>query len=371
MTPKRRTTRPDGLTERQRLILALVVREHIATAQPVGSKHLVTKYHLSVSAATVRNELAHLTQLGYLRQPHASAGRVPTEKGYRTFVTELMGRVDLPAEVKHTIAHQFGQVRQDVDAWMRLAASVLARQSHLAALVTAPHPEEVRYQHVELVAVYGRRILMVLVLAGGEVRQQILVLSEPVTQAKLRNVADRLNAACANKTWEELGTLPTPSDPLEADILTLVRREMEAVRQDWTEDLYHDGLAQVLEEPSFGESAARRALRLIEERTLLDQLFRRMLATTDVGGVQVLIGGEDTWEELRDCAIVLARYGVSGVATGMLGVVGPMRMAYSRTIPTVRYVAHVLTDLVSDTLLDDPRSSEEGRENDEAQAHAA
>jgi len=370
MTPKRRTTRPDGLTERQRLILALVVGEHIASAQPVGSKHLVTKYRLSVSAATVRNELARLTRLGYLRQPHASAGRVPTEKGYRTFVTELMGRVDLPAEVKHTIAHQFGQVRQDMEAWMRLAASVLARQSRMAALVTAPHPEEVRYQHVELVALYGRRILMVLVLASGEVRQQILVLSEPVPQARLRAVADRLNAYCADKTWEELAILPTPADALEADILLLVRREMEAVQQDWTEDLVHDGLAQVLNEPEFGESeAARRTLRLIEERTLLEQLFRRMVATAEVGGVQVLIGGENTWEELRDCAIVLARYGVSGVATGMLGVVGPMRMAYSRTIPTVRYVAHVLTDLVSDTLLDEP-TAEEGREDGEEKAQA-
>ncbi len=367
MTPKRRATQTDGLTERQRLILALVVREHIASAQPVGSKHLVHKYQLNVSSATVRNELAHLTRLGYLRQPHASAGRVPTEKGYRTFVSELMGHVDLPPEIKRTIAHQFGQVGQDLGAWMRLAASVLARQSRMAALVTAPHPEEVRYQHLELVATYGRRVLMVLVLAGGEVRQQMLVLSEPVAQARLRQVADRLNAYCADKTLEDLAALPTPSDALEADILLLVRKEMEAVQQRWTEDLYHDGLAQVLDEASFGEAAARRALRLIEERTLLEQLFRRMVATTEVGGVQVLIGGEDTWEELRDCAFVLARYGVSGVATGMLGVLGPMRMAYSRTIPTVRYVAHVLTDLVSDTLLDEPS---EGRNDGEEEAHA-
>ncbi len=354
MPRKRRPTPPGGLTERQRLILALVVREHIATAQPVGSKHLVTKYHLDASPATVRNELAHLTRMGYLRQPHTSAGRVPTEKGYRTFVTELMGHVDLPPETKRTIAHQFYQARQDMDAWMRLAAAVLARQSRMASLVTAPHPEEVRYQHLELVATRGRRVLMVLVLAGGEVRQQMLFLSEPVSQPRLRAVADRLNATCAGKSLADLQSLPTPEDALEADILLLVQREMEEAQQSWADEVYRDGLIQVLDEPEFLDTeAARRALRVMEERTLLEQLFRRVVATTEVGGVQVLIGGEDTWEELRDCAIVLARYGVSGVATGMLGVLGPMRMAYSRTIPTVRYVARVLTDLVSETFVED------------------
>ncbi len=360
MPRKRRPTRPGELTDRQRLILALVVREYIATAQPVGSKRLVNKYHLDASPATVRNELAYLTRAGYLRQPHTSAGRVPTEKGYRTFVTELMGHADLPPEVKRTIAHQFYQAQHDVDAWMRLAASVLARQSRMASLVTAPHPEEVRYQHLELVATRGRQVLMVLVLAGGEVRQQMLFLSEVVPQARLRAVADRLNGYCAGRTLEEVRNLAVPEDALEADILKLVQREMTAAQESWAEEVYRDGLVQVLDEPEFLDSdVARRALRLIEERSLLEALFRQVVASTEVGGVQVLIGGEDTWEELRDCAMVMARYGVSGVATGMLGVLGPMRMAYSRTIPTVRYVARVLTDLVRDALAVNSADAEE------------
>ena len=125
------------LTERQKLILALVIRDYIETAQPVGSIHLVEHWGLDFSSATVRNEMVALTELGYLRQPHTSAGREPTEEGYRYFVRQLMGNTELPAPTKRTIIHQFYQAGADVDHWMRLAASVLAHQAQAASLVTA------------------------------------------------------------------------------------------------------------------------------------------------------------------------------------------------------------------------------------------
>src|SRR3990170_1695640 len=269
------------LSERQRLILALVIRDYIETAQPVGSQRLVDKFGLDFSSATVRNEMVSLTEAGYLRQPHTSAGREPSEEGYRYFVRQLMGHSDLPSETKRMITHQFYQARQDVDQWMRLAASVLAHQSQAASLVTAPHPEQVHFKHVELISTLGRQVLMVLVLRGGEV--------------------------------------------------------------------YRDGLTNVLAEPEFAEmDVARRALRVFEERSLLEDLLTRTILTSSVGGVQVLIGGEGTWEELRQCSMVLARYGAPGLATGALGVLGPIRMAYGRTISTVRYVAGLMSDLVVD-----------------------
>lgn len=351
MSPRRKTPRDaEGLTERQRLLLALVVREYVATAQPVGSRHLVEKYHLNASPATVRNDLNELTRRGFLHQPHPSAGRVPTEQGYRYFVSQLMGRVDLPETVKHTIAHQFHQAGPDMEAWMRLAAAVLARQARAASLVTAPHPEEARFQHLELIATYGRQVLMVLVLAGGEVRQQMLLLQAPVPQERLRQVADALNRRCQGQTLEQLRSLTPPQDALEADIFHLVLREMESAQRAWGEAVYRDGLTEILSLPEFADEGARQALRVLEERPLLERLLHRLAATTEVGGVQVLIGSDSAWEELRHCSMVLARYGVAGLATGMVGVLGPMRMAYTRTIPTVRYVAQVLTNLVSEAL---------------------
>ena len=179
----------NALTERQKLILALVIREFVDSTQPVGSKKLVEDYNLDFSSATVRNEMATLTEGGYLQQPHTSAGRIPTEDGYRFFVSQLMGHTILPEQIQRTIQHQFYQARHDFDQWMRLAASILARQSQAASLVTSLHPEHARLKHLELIATRGRQVLMVLVFEGGEVRQQMLALAEPVPQDQLSQVA--------------------------------------------------------------------------------------------------------------------------------------------------------------------------------------
>ena len=143
------------LTERQETILALVVHEYIESAIPVSSKQLVSKYNLGVSSATVRNEMVALAEANVIRQPHTSAGRVPTEEGYRYFVRTLLGDSDLSSHEKRTISHQFHQARADVDEWVRLGASVLAQHSHVASVVTAPHPERAIFKHLELINTSG------------------------------------------------------------------------------------------------------------------------------------------------------------------------------------------------------------------------
>jgi heat-inducible transcriptional repressor len=339
------------LTERQKMILALVVHEYVETAQPVGSLRLVEGYTLDFSPATVRNELVALTEKGYLRQPHTSAGRVPTEEGYRYYVRQLMGHPDLPAPTKRTITHQFYQAGHDVDRWMRLAASVLAHQSQAASLVSAPHPDRISFKHLELIATHGRQVLMVAVFSGGEVRQQMLVLAEPASQEQLSEAATHINDNCQGLDARGIEALPNQWDALEQDVLKLIFEEMHRSGSLLIGEVYRDGLSNVLAEPEFAESqAARKALRLLEERSLLEDLLSRTVQNTGVGGVQVLIGGEGTWEELRDCSVVLARYGDPSLSTGMLGVLGPIRMSYGRTISTVRFVAGLLSDLVVEML---------------------
>lgn len=342
-----------NLTERQKLILALVIRDYIETAQPVGSQRMVENYGLDVSSATVRNEMQALTEKGYLRQPHTSAGRVPTEDGYRYFVRQLMGHTDLPVPIKRTIVHQFYQAGSDVERWMRLAASVLAHQSQAASLVTAPRSDRSVFKHLELINTHGRQVLMVLVLSGGEIVQQMLTLAEPVSQEQLSVVARTINELCQGLDSEAIDSLSVPMTALVQDIHKLVLDEMRRSSEVLTGELYRDGFTHVLAEPEFGEmDLARRALRILEERPLLEDLLMRTVLSSEMGGVQVLIGGEGTWEELRECSIVLARYGAPGLATGTLGVLGPMRMPYGRTISTVRFVAGLLSDLVEDMLLD-------------------
>ncbi|MCB0119997.1 MAG: heat-inducible transcription repressor HrcA [Anaerolineales bacterium] len=329
----------------------LIIRDYIDSAQPVGSKRLAEHYHINLSSATIRNEMAALNEMGYLRQPHTSAGRVPTEEGYRYFVSEMMHSAELPETVQHTISHQFYQSRPELDQWMTLAASILAAQSQGVSVVAAPHVETPKFKHVELISTQGRQVLMVLVMLGGEVSQQILTLAEPVTQERLSQSATRLNGLLAGKTAKAISSLPTRPDPLDKDILLLIVQDMLRMVEKSSGEIYTDGLTNVLTEPEFSESdEARRALRIFEERATLQDLLARTTSNSNVGALQVLIGGEGEYDDLRQCSLVIARYGVPGMATGALGVLGPMRMAYAKTIPTVRFVAGLLSDLVSDNM---------------------
>ncbi|MDQ3004300.1 MAG: heat-inducible transcriptional repressor HrcA [Chloroflexota bacterium] len=341
----------EALTERQKTLLLLIIRDYIESAQPVGSKRLVEHYHINLSTATIRNEMGALTEMGYLRQPHTSAGRVPTEEGYRYFVSQMMHNAELPETIQQTISHQFHQSRADMNQWMTLAASVLAHQSQGISMITAPHAEQSRYKHVELISTQGRQVLMVLVMAGGEVSQQILTLAEPVSQERLSQTASRLNGLLAGLASDAIAALPNRSDALDQDILTLITQDMRNTAERGSGEIYTDGLTNVLAEPEFSEKDdARRALKIFEERSTLQDLLARTATNSNIGGLQVIIGGEGEWEELRQCSIVLARYGVPGMATGTLGVLGPMRMSYAKTIPTVRFVAALLSDLVNDTI---------------------
>lgn len=338
-----------NLTERQKQILALVIRDYIETAQPVGSQRLVDVYNLTFSSATIRNEMVALTELGYLRQPHTSAGRVPSEEGYRYFVGQLMGNTDLPIPTKRMIVHQFYQAGTDIERWMRLAASVLAHQSQSASVVTAPHSDTPVFKHIELINTRGKQVLMVLVTASGEIRQQMLTLAEPVTQEQLSQVAQHLNSLYQGLNLDNIQAYSSQLEALEQDITKIIIEDIRQSSHILGGEVYRDGLTHVLGEPEFAEvGGARRALRILEERPLLEELITRTVLSTELGGVQVLIGGEGTYEELRDCSVVLARYGHPGLATGTLGVLGPIRMPYGRTISTVRFVANLLSDLVVD-----------------------
>ena len=306
------------------MILTLVVHEYTRSAVPVGSQSLVEHYHLDLSSATVRNELSALTDMGYLRQPHTSAGRSPTEDGYRYFVTQLLQQTDLPADTRRTISHQFYQMRYDSDQWMRLAASVLAHQSRAVSLITAPHPENAALKHLELISTRGRQVLMVMVMVGGEIHQRMLTLDEAVSQEQLSSAAASITMAAQGLNPAILHSIRPGLESLAQNILDRMIPEMNQTGLSTTSEVFMDGMTNVLAEPEFsGSEEARRAFRLLEERSLLDDLLSRSVIGSAVGGVHVIIGGEGAWEELRQCSVVLARYGSPGQVTGTLGVLGP------------------------------------------------
>jgi heat-inducible transcriptional repressor len=341
------------LTSRQKIILSLIVHEHTRTAQPVASKTLIEDYGLPISSATVRNEMNTLAELGLIRQPHTSAGRVPTEEGYRFFVSNLLQHTALTSATRNTISHQIYQSRRGLDHWLPLAASVLANQSQAVSLVTAPHSEKIAFKHLELISTRGLQVLMVLVLLGGEIRQQILALDEAYSQEVLSRTANHLNQEFENKSLRQIEALEPITDPLVQQILTAILDQMHLSEDLVTGELFLDGLSNVLSTPEFAATNQERSpLRLLEERPMLNDLFSRTVLTEDIGGVQVLIGGEGTWQELRDCSVILTRYGIQDQLSGMLGILGPMRMPYGQAISTVRFVGDLLSDLVTDTLIE-------------------
>jgi heat-inducible transcriptional repressor len=290
--------------------------------------------------------MARLEELGYLSHPHTSAGRVPTDWGYRYFVERLLEETELPLSERRTIAHQFQQVRWDVEEWMPLAASILARTARGAAVVTPPQAIQARYRHLQLISAQERLILLVLVLQGGMLKQQMLTLPESLSQAFLSEAATRLNQLCDDLTAEEIETRASSLPPFEAEVAQLVVDMMRRVGAAIGSEIYHDGLGELLREPEFVEGTRNQGiLRVIEERSFLEAVLADALGPT-TGSVRVMIGKEGRFDELSACSLILSRYGAAGLTTGALGVFGPTRMFYSRAISTVRFVAGLLSELV-------------------------
>jgi heat-inducible transcriptional repressor len=334
------------LTERQERILSLVVQEYISTPEPVGSKHLVERFLTNVSSATIRNDMAVLEELGFIAAPHKSAGRIPTEAGYRYFVKRLLDAGELSHEEQRNIADAFGSAPHDPDAWMQLAASTLARTSRGAALVTAPRSFTSQFKHIELISTQGRLVLMVLVLQGGDVRQRMLTLADSLPQEALSAAAQRLNRICDGLTSDQIqAKARTVDNELEREVLEVIADVLAQSDQRHHAVTYRDGLSQML--PEFTESEAQQALQLMEERTVLTAILSEAL-DQNIGHVQVIIAGDGRWNEVRHLSMVLSRYGVSGQATGALAVLGPTRMRYGRAISTIRYVAGLMSSLLID-----------------------
>ena len=332
------------LTDRRSTLLNLIVEEYVDTALPVGSKYIVSKHDMPVSSATVRAEMARLEDEGYISQPHTSAGRVPSDKGYRYYVESLMAEETLAREERETIRHQFHQTERAMEQWFQLAAAVLAHSVSNFAVVTSPHSSETRLRHVQLVPLHELSALCVVVLNEARIRQQVLAFRDPVNEEMLISASNRINQQFGGLTQDELIRLPEPASEVDGlvsrAVLELMDEESLALG-----DVFRDGVREVLSQPEFSRSDRMLdIIDILEQRTLSTAIPIRQLGED---GISVVIGSENNNESLRDCSVVLARYGNQGGPTGVVAVLGPTRMRYSRTIPTVRYLATLLGDMMS------------------------
>jgi len=338
----------DELTARQKRILELIVREYIATAIPVGSTAVAGQFTPGISSATVRNEMVVLEELGYITQPHTSAGRVPTDKGYRFLVERMMESpsLALDEDERRMIRHQFHQVRLDLEQWMRLAAAMLAQTAQSTSIVTTPRSRECRFKHTELIGVQELVALLILVLQGGMVRQQLIAFLRLIPQEEFSHVTNHLNELYHDAPRRQIAERATGLTPLEEEVTGYLLDLMTQVDERDSADIYRDGLIHILSQPEFAQADRLRCiLEMLEQRSLINQLLAPAHAAP---GVQVIIGSESALDQMRDYSVVLSSYGVEGEATGVLGVMGPTRMRYGRAISAVRYMAEIMNSLLID-----------------------
>jgi heat-inducible transcriptional repressor len=341
---KPQSTELPQLDQRAREVLAAVIHEYIATAEPVASTQLARNYRLAFSPATARNELAALEELGLLTHPHTSAGRVPTDLGYRYFIESLMPRTGLRPDEQVTVSHQFQQALHDTAAWLRVAASTLARLTLEASIVTPPAGKQATLRHVEVVPIHERRVLLVAVLEGGAVRQQVLDLGSPTTPEQLRALSARLTETLSGATAVKVRSAVETETGASADIARALVRALEEHDATRAHELYVDGFQNILAKPEFAQTDRSRAmLSAFEDHTRLAEILPPDLGE---GDIHVTIGSEHRHEWLRDCSLVVGRYGQTGDIVGFVGVVGPTRMDYARSIGAVRYVGSLMSDLV-------------------------
>jgi len=339
----RRTERPEGpLDPRSQQILRAIIEEYVITAEPVGSQSLVDRHRLAVSSATVRNIMAELEEAGYLSHPHTSAGRVPTDAGYRLYVESIAPRINLEPVERLMIRHQFGQVEFASEQWFRLAAATIAGATHAAGLATPAKPRSCRLRHIDLVATSTHTASLVVVLAEGSVKQELLPLEEPYDQHDLDDVARLLNAELANRVTALVQDPDAPS--LALRVTQRIEKMMREFDAATVEDVFSDGLLNVMSEPEFSQSEKlRRVFAALQNRDYLGSLVARLASA---GDVQVLIGAENAPAAMHDVSLVLATYGQPGRALGVVGVLGPTRMAYPHAIGTVRFVSGLMNELV-------------------------
>jgi heat-inducible transcriptional repressor len=330
------------LDDRKAAILRAVVSHYVRSGEPVGSKTVVERFPVKVSPATVRNEMAALESAGFIFQPHTSAGRIPTDAGYRYFVDEWTARTRLSATETRRIENFFGDATWELEESLRRTASLLSGLTHHAAVVFAPSLDRSVVRHMELVGLDGDRAMLVLVTNTGRVENHVVIVPETLDDVQLEQTAEMLNRIVVGEPLESAAATIIASlerFPLELrDSVTRVARVVSAeMTRDEGDRVFLEGTSNIVDEQKFADlETVRQVISALEHRRILLELAADALA---LDRVSIRIGHENTIEGMQSCTVITTAYGTEGFALGSLGIVGPTRMDYGRTIAAVNEVA--------------------------------
>jgi heat-inducible transcriptional repressor len=332
------------ISPRSETILNLIVSKYIDQAVPVPSQSIAQEPALGVSSATIRNEMSRLENEGYIIRAHHSAGSVPSDKGYR-FHVESLKDISLSESEQRLFSHLFHQVERDLEKWLSLAATLLAQQAQNMAVITTPRPAGCRFKHMELLSLQDTTVLMVLVIHGARVKEQLITFDETVPQSSLAIISNKFNAVFSGLNRKQIMEKETEFSPTEEQIKDVLSRMMQEDDEQEYEDPYLDGFHFMLGQPEFTRSDRMRGLmELVEKRRLIKTIIPKELESQKV---TVTIGRENEDETFHSYSIVTGKYGISNEAAGTVSVLGPTRMSYAHAIPSVNYLSKILSDLMS------------------------
>ena len=333
------------LDARARQLLRTLIAQYIAEGEPVGSRTLARNSGLDVSPATIRNVLSDLEELGLLAAPHTSSGRVPTSQGYRVFVDSLL-------ELKPLEEAQFDRLRRELSTQaptqdlLNGASSLLSEMSHFVGVVTVPRREEFPFKHIDFVAVGGSRVLVILVFADNDVQNRVVTTQNPYTTSELEQIANFLNANFAGLRMSEIRErLQREMRETSHHLHQLMAAAIEVTQQVFPHQPSADMVVagQINLMGSQGLSDVDRLRELFEAFQRKRDLLTLLENCSRAEGVRLFIGEESGFNALDGCSLITAPYGVEGRVLGVLGVIGPTRMAYQRVIPVVQATAQILS----------------------------
>ena len=318
-----------------------MIEEYVALAQPVPSELIARKYEAQLSPATVRNELAALEEAGLIAHPHTSAGRVPTDRGYRHFVELLMHEDrELSAAERRAVRVQFNHLAASGAESTHLAPSLLSRALRSAAVATRPAASHARVRRIELVPLEDDLVLVTVLMQSGGVRQVVYRADGVLPREELTRFSNELSEKLADKTAGQVQRLRRALSEGARPFASVAVRLLQQAQEQAFADVSLEGLAQLLGQPEFAQSQKLRPiLEVLEQQPMLARFLAESLATP---GVQVIIGAENRLEQMREASLVLTRYGSDDDAWGVLGVLGPTRLPYWRAVPMVRFMAELM-----------------------------
>ncbi|MFB0527947.1 MAG: heat-inducible transcriptional repressor HrcA [bacterium] len=341
----------NGFGERKKKILQVVISHYVKTARPVASGMIVRDYDFPFSSATIRNVLAELEEEEYLTHPHTSAGRIPTDKGYRFYVDCLMEAQKLSEEEERRIEREYRAKRRELDEVMRQTSKMLSLISHHAGFILSPALDRSFLKRIELVPLGGKRILAVLVTRAGLIRHKTIQLNYDLKRSQVYRISELLN--------EKLSGLPLSQMKEEMNriieqesnkYLGLLQAAKALIGQAFTSEeseIYLEGSANILDsvtEDLYGYAGVGSIFRAIEEKRIILDIVRRLVNSE---GVKVLIGRENLYPELKDFSVVSSTYKSGNRVMGALGIIGPKRMEYPKMVALVDFVAKVVNNILN------------------------